>query len=250
MEFSRAFVVVASIFLCFLLVFFCSRFQDHEYHEEHEHLHTFSRISLPPSPAPEAASPSYNGYSSIYTAVFNVRSFGAVGDGVTDDTQAFKMAWDTACQAESATLLVPSGHSFMIQSTIFTGPCKTDLIFQVFDQCCSRRRQLIGSELGFFLFSLDDEKIEGTIMAPDGPSSWPRGNSRRQWLVFYRINEMSMQGGGVIDGRGEKWWDLPCKPHKVSHRSSLPCLCYFRSFSLTSYANETGNQWKDAAWSL
>ncbi|CBI39645.3 hypothetical protein VitviT2T_020790 [Vitis vinifera] len=212
MEFSRAFVVVASIFLCFLLVFFCSRFQDHEYHEEHEHLHTFSRISLPPSPAPEAASPSYNGYSSIYTAVFNVRSFGAVGDGVTDDTQAFKMTWDTACQAESATLLVPHGHSFMIQSTIFTGPCKTGLIFQ----------------------------IEGTIMAPDGPSSWPQGNSRRQWLVFYRINEMSMQGGGVIDGRGEKWWDLPCKPHKGINGTTLPGPCdspvairFFTSSNLT-----------------
>jgi len=52
-------------------------------------------------------------------------------------------------------------------------------------------------------------------MPPDGPDSWPQKNSRRQWLVFYRINEMSLQGGGVINGRGEKWWDLPCKPHKV-----------------------------------
>ena len=58
-------------------------------------------------------------------------------------------------------------------------------------------------------------KIEGTIMAPDGPRLWPKGMSMRQWLVFYRVNGMSLQGGGVIDGRGEKWWDLPCKPHKV-----------------------------------
>ncbi|RVW22088.1 hypothetical protein CK203_097006 [Vitis vinifera] len=94
-----------------------------------------------PSPAPEAASPSYNGYSSIYTAVFNVRSFGAVGDGVTDDTQAFR--WLGTLPAK------PNQQLFWFR-------------------CCSRRRQLIGSELGFFLFSLDDEKIEGTIMAPDG----------------------------------------------------------------------------------
>lgn len=58
-------------------------------------------------------------------------------------------------------------------------------------------------------------KIEGTIMAPDGPNLWPKGLSKRQWLVFYRVNGMSLQGGGLIDGRGEKWWDLPCKPHKV-----------------------------------
>jgi galacturan 1,4-alpha-galacturonidase len=61
------------------------------------------------------------------------------------------------------------------------------------------------------------EKIDGTIMPPDGPESWPSKMNKRQWLVFYRINGMSMQGGGVIDGRGEKWWNLPCKPHKVSH---------------------------------
>jgi hypothetical protein len=53
-------------------------------------------------------------------------------------------------------------------------------------------------------------------MPPDGPASWPKKSSKRQWLVFYRINGMSLQGGGVIDGRGQKWWNLPCKPHKVS----------------------------------
>lgn len=58
-------------------------------------------------------------------------------------------------------------------------------------------------------------KIEGTIMPPDGPDSWPKNLTKRQWLVFYRVNGMSMQGGGLIDGRGEKWWNLPCKPHRV-----------------------------------
>ncbi|KAI4301673.1 hypothetical protein L6164_034926 [Bauhinia variegata] len=125
--------------------------------------------------------------SSYEPAVFNVRSFGAVGDGVSDDTQAFKLAWDTACQAEkSATLLLPNGYIFMLQSIIFTGPCKSVITFQ----------------------------IDGTIMPPDGPDSWPKHISKKQWLVFYRINGMTMEGIGIIDGRGEKWWDLPCKPHK------------------------------------
>lgn len=52
-------------------------------------------------------------------------------------------------------------------------------------------------------------------MPPDGPDSWPKNNSRRQWLVFYRMDGMSLQGVGIIDGKGEKWWNLPCKPHKV-----------------------------------
>ncbi|GFZ04485.1 pectin lyase-like superfamily protein [Actinidia rufa] len=112
--------------------------------------------------------------------------FRAMGDGITDDTDAFKTAWDTACQVESGVLLVPNGYSFMIQSTIFTGPCQSGFVFQV----------------------------DGTIMPPDGPGLWPQNNSKRQWLVFYRINQMSLQGSGLIDGRGEKWWNLPCKPHK------------------------------------
>ncbi|XP_028779457.1 polygalacturonase At1g48100-like [Neltuma alba] len=166
-------------------------------------------ISLSPSAAPDALSPSYDGNG---PPVYNIRSFGAVGDGVSDDTQAFKLAWDTACQAEeTGTLLVPDGYIFMIQSTIFTGPCKTTITFQ----------------------------IEGTVVAPDGPDSWPSYSSKRQWLVFYRINGLSMQGTGVIDGRGEKWWDLPCKPHHhKGNKDHGPCdspvaIRFFMSSNVT-----------------
>ncbi|XP_024188294.1 polygalacturonase At1g48100 [Rosa chinensis] len=159
---------------------------------------SLSQISVPPSPAPTAAViPSYNGSSALGTTVFNVRTFGAVGDGVTDDTKAFKMAWDSACQTEDSEVLVPKGHSFMLQSTIFTGPCKSGLKLQ----------------------------IDGTLVPPNGPDSWPKNISKRQWLVFYRINGMSMQGGGVIDGRGEKWWNLPCKPHKGINGTTMPGPC-------------------------
>lgn len=52
-------------------------------------------------------------------------------------------------------------------------------------------------------------------MPPDGPDSWPEKDSRKQWLVFYRLNDMTFTGKGTIEGNGEKWWDLPCKPHRV-----------------------------------
>lgn len=206
-----------------------------------KHLHIVSHISLPPAsapaPAPQpAVSPSYNTNSPSPnptpspTTLFNVLSFGAVGDGAIDDTQAFKMAWDNACQSESAILLAPLGYFFMIQPTIFTGPCKSALVFQVilvnylvetfqYKTCnwtliLEVLKKLIGLKLHHFA---GNEKIDGTIMPPDGPESWPRNINKRQWLVFYKIRGMSMQGGGAIDGRGEKWWNLPCKPHKVSH---------------------------------
>lgn len=114
-------------------------------HAEPNHLRTISRISFPPSPSPDEAaiSPSYS-VGSVNNAVnfFNVKHFGAVGNGGKDDTQAFKMAWDTACQAEEpAIVLVPEGYSFMIQSTIFTGPCKSAITFQVMNLLSARREK-------------------------------------------------------------------------------------------------------------
>ncbi|KAL4366741.1 hypothetical protein GQ457_05G001500 [Hibiscus cannabinus] len=180
-------------FLCFFLST-QGRWQEYHHikHKHHGHHHKISEISAPPLSAPEPSSPPDDS-----TGVFDVRRFGAVGDGVTDDTEAFKMAWDSACQANPSIIHVPNGFSFMIQSTIFTGPCQGGLVFQV----------------------------DGTLMPPDGPDVWPKNNSKRQWLVFYRINDMSLQGGGVIDGRGQKWWDLPCKPHKGINGTTLPGPC-------------------------
>ncbi|KAF3332915.1 Polygalacturonase [Carex littledalei] len=69
--------------------------------------------------------------------VFDVRSYGAVGDGSTDDTEAFRSAWKAACAVESAVLLVPSEGNFMITSTTFSGPCRPGLVFQVMHSCSS-----------------------------------------------------------------------------------------------------------------
>ncbi|XP_057801282.1 polygalacturonase At1g48100-like isoform X1 [Salvia miltiorrhiza] len=163
--------------------------RSHHHHKRHMHRHSH-QISIPPAAAPPSSDENNSG-------VYDVRMFGGVGDGVTDDTEAFKAAWENACQTESGVLLVPNGYTFMIQSTIFSGPCENGLVFQV----------------------------EGTITPPDGPEWWPKNYSRRQWLVFYRINEISLRGGGLIDGRGHPWWNLPCKPHKVANGSIVrePC---------------------------
>ncbi|KAL9233452.1 hypothetical protein vseg_008452 [Gypsophila vaccaria] len=128
---------------------------------------------------------------------YDVRSFGAIGDGLIDDTLAFKLAWQFACEIENATIVVPQGYSFLILPSIFTGPCKSGLIFQ----------------------------IEGTIVAPNGPNSWPKKMSKRQWLIFYKTHGLTIQGGGLFDGKGEKWWNLPCKPHKGIHGTTTPGPC-------------------------
>ncbi|KAL2345517.1 hypothetical protein Fmac_006802 [Flemingia macrophylla] len=194
--------------IIFLTLFLLVQARGHS-HTEHKHSHSH-KYSKTPKHAPPSPPHDYNNASCI----FDVRNFGALGDGKTDETESFKMAWDTACQSESSVnvILVPQGFSFLIQSTIFTGPCQGGLVL----------------------------KVDGTLMPPDGPEYWPKNNSRHQWLVFYRINGMSLEGGGLIDGRGEKWWDLPCKPHKGPHGTTPPGPCdspialrFFMSSNLT-----------------
>ncbi|KAK6131119.1 hypothetical protein DH2020_035139 [Rehmannia glutinosa] len=90
----------------------------------------------------------------------NVDGFGAVGDGVSDDSQAFVNAWKQACSTPKSVLLVPEGRRYLVNATRFKGPCADKLVIQ----------------------------IEGTIVAPDEPKSWDPKNPRN-WLSFYNLTK-------------------------------------------------------------
>ncbi|KAK1292757.1 Polygalacturonase [Acorus calamus] len=132
MRFARVFLLVCIFTSCECAY---ARLHNHTKNHKHAHSRTHTRaqppFAYPPSPPPESSedSGSDNGTSNS-TNVFDVLSFGAVGDGFADDTQAFKSAWLSACEVQSATLLVPANHTFMIQPTIFLGPCEAGLVFQ------------------------------------------------------------------------------------------------------------------------
>ncbi|XP_062180882.1 polygalacturonase At1g48100-like isoform X1 [Phragmites australis] len=124
----------------------------------------------PPPPAAVAASSSQN-------TIFNVVDFGAKGDGVTDDTQAFEAAWAAACKVEASTVLVPSELEFVVGPISFSGPyCKRNILFQ----------------------------LDGTILAQASPRTW--GSGLLQWLEFTKLTGIAIQGSGVINGRGQEWW--------------------------------------------
>ncbi|WVZ87107.1 hypothetical protein U9M48_033799 [Paspalum notatum var. saurae] len=147
---------------------------------------------VPSDPATPPAAP-----ADAEPCVFDVRAYGAAGDGGTDDTQAFRDAWRAACASDSAVLLVPADGTFTVTATTFAGPCKPGLVFQV----------------------------DGVLMPPDGPDCWPASDNRRQWLVFSNLDGMTLRGAGTIEGNGEEWWNLPCKPHRGPNGSTLrgPC---------------------------
>lgn len=139
-------ILTLSIFSIYFLTLFLStqaRYHFHTKHHQHQHSQKSSGISLPPASLPspssytddDAPSPSPSGDENYHdeSNLFNIRTFGAIGDGIADDTESFKMAWDSACLSESEvnTILVPPGFSFVIQSTIFTGPCQGSIVLKV-----------------------------------------------------------------------------------------------------------------------
>ncbi|CAN1281810.1 Polygalacturonase At1g48100 [Linum perenne] len=111
----------------------------HTFHKAKRGKHM--RGSSSPVPSPDNPPPPHSVPADPYPneppggadsdCIFDVRSYGAVGDGLTDDTAAFRAAWKDACAVESATVLAPSGFSFMITSTIFNGPCKSGLVLKL-----------------------------------------------------------------------------------------------------------------------
>ncbi|KAJ4718378.1 Pectin lyase-like superfamily protein [Melia azedarach] len=113
-------------------------------------------------------------------AIFNVMSYGAVGDGVTDDSQAFTKAWEAVCEAKlnSPTLQVPQGNTFLLNPTEFSGPCTS---FNIHVQ------------------------IDGNLVAPKEPSKW-EGKDIDSWLSFSKVDGFFVDGYGQIDGQGFEWW--------------------------------------------
>ncbi|GJN32091.1 hypothetical protein PR202_gb20565 [Eleusine coracana subsp. coracana] len=206
MELITARTTAIALLLLLALAVLCNegvhaRYHHHTKHTRHNSSHKhppahapgprhgpYSPPAPPPSSAPAPApGPDDDGAGADNVTVYDVvKDFGAVGDGVADDTDAIKTAWDTACQdAGSGVVLAAAGHTFLVRTTVFTGPCQGSVAIQV----------------------------DGTIVAPGDPDTWP-ASSKRNWLVFYQAHGVALRGMGMIDGKGQKWWDLPCKPHK------------------------------------
>ncbi|XP_061369186.1 probable polygalacturonase At3g15720 [Gastrolobium bilobum] len=114
---------------------------------------------------------------------FNVVTYGATGDGLTDDSPAFVKAWEDTCGAieGTPTLLIPKGKTFMLQPVSFQGPCKSATV---------------------------NVQLEGTIIAPKNVEAWEWAqNDRSAWVQFEGITGLVINGQGLVDGQGAAWWN-------------------------------------------
>ncbi|KAM3345962.1 hypothetical protein ACQJBY_020471 [Aegilops geniculata] len=114
--------------------------------------------------------------------LLSLDDFGAAGDGIANDTQAFVDAWKAACATGGTTYLnVPAGKSYQIWPVTLAGPCRGEIKLM----------------------------ISGNIIAPEDPEEWWDGDQGR-WLHFRGVSDLSLSGGGIVDGRGQQWWAGSC----------------------------------------
>ncbi|XBJ12091.1 hypothetical protein VPH35_016678 [Triticum aestivum] len=125
--------------------------------------------------------------------LLSLDDFGAVGDGTADDTQALVDAWTAACASTNGHVVihVPAGRSYQIWPVTLAGPCRDEIMIFV----------------------------SGNIIAPDSPEDWERRDGGK-WLHFFQVQDLTVSGGGVIDGRGQEWWAQACKGR---HRNDKHC---------------------------
>ncbi|CAM6024844.1 unnamed protein product [Sphagnum balticum] len=113
--------------------------------------------------------------------VYNVRAFGATGNGVSSDSPAFLSAWAAACHSTgTATILVPAGFTYLLASpTDFSGAgCSATLILEV----------------------------DGLVVAPKSPSAWKSSGASAHWIQFTDCTRFTLQGNGIFDGSGAAFW--------------------------------------------
>ncbi|KAL6982347.1 Glycosidase [Sarracenia purpurea var. burkii] len=71
------------------------------------------------------------GVTSNSPKMVNVDYFGAKGDGITDDSKAFKKAWKEACTGKDTVLVVPKKRIYHLKPVTFSGPCNSGLTMKV-----------------------------------------------------------------------------------------------------------------------
>jgi polygalacturonase len=116
--------------------------------------------------------------------IYNVRDFGAAGDGKTLDTAAVQAAIDAATAAHGGTVLIPAGD-FLIG----TIEMKSDVTLHV-----SAGAKLLGSTVGKHYRPANEIPLYGDSTLVDGNVG----------LIYaVRAKNVCIEGSGTIDGQGD-----------------------------------------------
>ena len=118
--------------------------------------------------------------------IYDIRDFGAKGDGVTLDTKALQSAIDACNKDQGGTVLVPAG-TFVIGTT----ELKSNVTLHIAAQGI-----LLGSDHGKDYFPADAIPLHGDSTLEDGNTGL---------LFAVNAENITVEGPGMIDGRGSQF---------------------------------------------
>jgi hypothetical protein len=118
--------------------------------------------------------------------VYDIRDFGAKGDGVTVDTAALQAAIDACHEDRGGTVLVPAG-TFVIGTT----ELKSNVTLHI-----AAAGILLGSDHGKDYFPSDTVPLEGDSTLEDGNTGL---------LFAVNAENITVEGPGMIDGNGMRF---------------------------------------------
>jgi len=139
--------------------------------------------------------------SGANSKVFNVRDFGAVGDGATLDTKAIQQALDACGKAGGGAVLLPPGKYLSQRLTL-----SSETTVQI--------------EPGATL--LADTNQDEYLKAP---GDWLKARSSGDFNPFIsgkKLTDITFTGGGIIDGNGSAWWGEAEKAREIKPGYTLP----------------------------
>jgi hypothetical protein len=116
-------------------------------------------------------------------AIFDIRSFGACGDGVTNDAQAIQAAIDACAAAGGGTVVVPAGATWLTGSFTLRGSME----FRV--------------ERGARLLASPHQSDYRGYAVPGDPNAVE--GEKRVFISAYEAHHLAITGGGIIDGNGK-----------------------------------------------
>ncbi|MGB7189666.1 MAG: glycosyl hydrolase family 28-related protein, partial [Acidobacteriaceae bacterium] len=121
--------------------------------------------------------------STLGARVYNIRDFGAKGDGATLDTAALQAAIDSCNRDGGGTVLVPAG-TFLIGTT----EIKSNVTLHL-----AASATLLGSGKGKDYHAVDAIPLRGDTTLEDG-----------NWALLYAVKakKVTIEGPGTIDGQG------------------------------------------------
>lgn len=135
---------------------------------------------------------------------FDVSGFGAVGDGQSDDTLPVQHALEAARQAGGATVLLPRGTYLVRPLRLFSG-----LTLRL--------------------------TPDATLLLTDDPAAYPTVDAdgqplpRRGGLSAINARDITITGGGVIDGQGARFWATATTGDDGSEIDRRPATLLFAS---------------------